>query len=911
MKQPSLLLLLAMFTLPLTTLAQPVRVIVPHTREVFWRSNVIDGLQNPWEVTFGPNDSLWITESDPTSTAGYRVTRVHKNGGSARTMLDLRAFSDPNYPSNPTRWQKKFTPTANGVTPKIPSFQGGLMGLALHPEFATNPAKRYVYIAYGHDWVGPSGTVYRGETVNGNLFITWLVRFTEINGTLVNPVALCDTIRGSNDHNSGRIMIRPENGTNYLYYAVGDMGAGQFDNLSRTIKAQVVNSYEGKILRFNLEPDADAAQDSTNYNQWIPNDNPFNAGGVQSAVWALGIRNNQGFAYGIFNGIPRMFGSSHGPFSDDEVNELQSTKNYGHPEIIGYSADGNYDGAKAGPIGSSLPLISSEATRATTMANYKDPLFVNYPAIHGNTSTPEEFSVQYIYQNKTYTGTGGNTAQNRNDLWASEGYSGLDLYAKSKIPGWKNSLLLAVLKRGRVVRLQLNNAGTAVQMVGNVAAKDTNIYFAVKNRFRDLAISPDGTTIVVAYDRSTNSSGPSANNPVIPNCAGCIQKYEFLGFIDSSNNSTVPTYIPVAAGTTNVCETGDSAIINANNNVSDIWIPLTDTNSAMIAEVKTNTFIPAGQRIRTSFYRNTGAVRRDGKGRYYLDRNVTINSTSVSSGNIGLRLYLTTAEYNALRSATLASGLPNVVNQPSDMTLYRSTDNCRSAILNAADIVNGTTVSAFGTSGYVITAAVGISASNQVSSYYIGPSGYTTLPTNLLNFDGHLNVNRVDLNWTSVNEVNAANYIIERSADGLDFSSIGVTKAEGGEKETVRYSFIDREILNQPALILYYRLRMVDNDGKYSYSNIITISLAAVTGRLQVNPNPVTDVASVSISAVANGTATWKLTDNAGRLVMQGRVDLRKGNNFFPIAMKKLAAGLYVLEVSGKGIQQQLKVQKL
>ncbi len=56
------------------------------------------------------------------------------------------------------------------------------------------------------------------------------------------------------------------------------------------------DSYEGKILRFNLEPDSDG--DVTVPNAWIPNDNPYNTLlGKQSAVYSIGIRNNQGFAY--------------------------------------------------------------------------------------------------------------------------------------------------------------------------------------------------------------------------------------------------------------------------------------------------------------------------------------------------------------------------------------------------------------------------------------------------------------------------------------------------------------------------------------------------------------------------------------------------------------------------------------
>ena len=156
---------------------------------------------------------------------------------------------------------------------------------------------------------------------------------------------VCDTLPGSSDHNSQRIIIAPVNGTYYLFYANGDMGAGQFGNAARVENAQNLDCYEGKILRFNIAPDGDAGS----YDQWIPNTNPFNSTlGKQSAVWAFGFRNNQGFAYAKINGTDYLYGQMHGPFSDDEINVLHGGGNYGHPLVVGYKKDGNYDSAGAG-----------------------------------------------------------------------------------------------------------------------------------------------------------------------------------------------------------------------------------------------------------------------------------------------------------------------------------------------------------------------------------------------------------------------------------------------------------------------------------------------------------------------------------------------------------------------------------
>ena len=122
--------------------------------------------------------------------------------------------------------------------------QGGMMGLAVHPQFKDSANKKFVYVGYVHSANG-------GGSGSGYLFTTKIVRFEydTINNKLYRPVSLCDTIRGSDDHNSGRMIIAPVDGVNYLFYSVGDMGTGNYNNKTRINKSQNSASYEGKILR--------------------------------------------------------------------------------------------------------------------------------------------------------------------------------------------------------------------------------------------------------------------------------------------------------------------------------------------------------------------------------------------------------------------------------------------------------------------------------------------------------------------------------------------------------------------------------------------------------------------------------------------------------------------------------------
>ncbi len=837
-------------------------------------------LNDPWEVTYGPDDSLWVTEAK-----GYKVKKVNITNGGQRTVLDI-GYHSIFLPLADTSFDVQFTIAMHNP-------QGGLMGMAIHPDFMkpVNP-KRFIFVAYVYQYT---------NTVAGNggeFYKNRLVRFTYNTTTnkFDSPMIVCDTLPGSSDHNSGRMIIAPVGDSMYLFYAQGDMGAGQFGNAYRTNKAQNVNSYEGKILRFRINPDSDVGT----YDKWIPSGtgtdaNPFN-GAKQSAVWATGIRNNQGFAYA--NG--KLYGSSHGPFTDDEINLLQAGKNYGHPIVIGDSTDGNYDNAMAGGSASNLPLIVSEKINARNLGSaYGNPMVSFYAAPGGPTSSPPAGTVQYIYQQF-------NSGNQNNSAWPSEAPSGIDIYTSSLIPGWKNSLLIGCLKGGRIMRMNLNVAGTGTAPTNTIS--DTNTLFRSINRFRDIAISPDGRSIFTVIDSSATTSGPTTTNPIVSACAGCLQKYTFLGYNDSSGTSPIPSLTPIAAGLANQCETANKVVINAANFNTNIWVPITDTNSNIIAEIYAN-----GNNldtVRTTFYRNSGPVREDGGHHLYMNRNITITPQTQPSSNVKIRLYFTAAEFTSLSSALNSLGQSSGISGSiANVGIFKNSNNVCSSTLTGGGASAVATVSkaAFGSSGYVLQS----NSLSSFSTFYFANSSLTTLPIQLVSFMGSLNNNVTILNWTTSSEINSANFEIERSTDGGTYSKIGTVAANGNSTTTINYSYTDNDAATLSTSFIYYRLKMTDINGSYTYSNIVTISLADVAGRVTVFPNPVADDALITIGAITDGKIRWKMLDNAGRTVMENSLQAKKGRNNLRINISKLSAGIYYLSVSGAGIDQKIKVQKL
>ncbi|WP_407523177.1 PQQ-dependent sugar dehydrogenase [Lacibacter sp. MH-610] len=841
-----------------------------------------------WEITYLPgDDSLWVTENRT-----YIIRKVHPGNGGSRVVANFASTADGGT-ITPTGFRRVF----NSTQANWP--QGGMMGMAIHPEFMTNAAKRFVYVAYVHTYDGDLWTL-SGNTQTGYKYTSRIVRLTynTSNGQLESPVSLCDTLPGSNDHNSGRMIIAPVGGTDYLFYTLGDVGAGQFANVARTIKSQLLNSYEGKVLRFNLE----STGSGTGLDPWIPDDNPYNNVAPvtgKSAVWNIGHRNIQGFAFGN----NRLYGSSHGQFSDDEVNVLEANRNYGHPRIQGF-ADGNYNNCHAslpttdpdggaGPIptqNTSLPFITNEVTDAATIPNYQDPIFSFFAAPNGPDGTAG--TVRNIY-----------TTSPPNSGWPSIAPSGMDLYSGTKIPGWKNSLLLASLKRGYMMRLKLNAAGSAVIPT---AGFDTVSVFNTQNRFRDLAISPDGGTIFATIDKKGSTSGPTATNSVSSNCSGCILKYTFLGYAPSGTSpfpSTIPTSIPIDSSTSAGCVTATAVTINNANNNTNLWVPITGPNGNIIAEINANGNELGA--VSTSFFTRTGVPVRSWGSNHYLNRNVTINVATqpqpqpIPTNPVSVRLYITAKELADL--VTSSGGTISTVN---DIGVFKNNDACGTVFGNGEE--TGQTVTGRytqSTFGHAIQFNV-----TSFSSFYFFRNGIT-LPFELITLNGKAVNDAARLEWIVKNEKDINNYTIERSADGVQFTQIGTVTAKNGSGE-LKYQFTDFNAAKTGTLV-YYRIRSNEASGVGKYTNTISVSFAIVLKTsLAVAPNPAKDKTTVTIQSTADETVQLKVIDNTGRLIKVLTVNLVKGKNNLILEMSDLKAGLYYIDVTGKSINEKTKLIK-
>lgn len=143
----------------------------------------------------------------------------------------------------------------------------------------------------------------------------------------------------------------------------------------------------------------------------------------------------------------------------------------------------------------------------------------------------------------------------------------------------------------------------------------------------------------------------------------------------------------------------------------------------------------------------------------------------------------------------------------------------------------------------------------------------STLPIRLDAVNAKLKNDEVVIEWTSVFEMDAEKYIVERSTDGRNFSSIGEVAAAGSSYKKLSYNFTDSRI--EKGTSYYYRLRLQDFNGSYEYSKVSHVNNKAGSGTaLSVFPNPfVSDIQVVGLTQSQMNIANIRVFDMTGRSV--------------------------------------------
>ncbi|MBK6937030.1 MAG: T9SS type A sorting domain-containing protein [Chitinophagaceae bacterium] len=175
-----------------------------------------------------------------------------------------------------------------------------------------------------------------------------------------------------------------------------------------------------------------------------------------------------------------------------------------------------------------------------------------------------------------------------------------------------------------------------------------------------------------------------------------------------------------------------------------------------------------------------------------------------------------------------------------------------------------------------------------------------TLPVQLLSFTAVLSEDtKANLAWTTASEVNFSHFVIERSSDGVNFNDVAIVLANGNTNDNSSYSFVDN--LSYPRnMLVFYRLRMLDIDGKAKYSDVRVIRIATQTVNtisITAFPNPAINNLRVTIpSAWQNKKVQYELFGLNGILIM--KLDRANSTQTETFDVRSISPGVYILRAT-------------
>ena len=175
--------------------------------------------------------------------------------------------------------------------------------------------------------------------------------------------------------------------------------------------------------------------------------------------------------------------------------------------------------------------------------------------------------------------------------------------------------------------------------------------------------------------------------------------------------------------------------------------------------------------------------------------------------------------------------------------------------------------------------------------------GSSTLPVELLSLAAHGNNDHIMVEWATASELNNSGFEILRSTDGENFENIAWVDGTGTSRDINTYTFKDYNFF--PNIRYYYRLKQIDFNGEYEYSDIVSAALKGKDSNLSISlaPNPSIHETTLTVRSSEKGTAALKIFNALGKLVVNGQLWIQADIDQFLIQTKHLEEVVYFLSL--------------
>lgn len=390
--------------------------------------------------------------------------------------------------------------------------------------------------------------------------------------------------------------------------------------------------------------------------------------------------------------------------------------------------------------------------------------------------------------------------------------------------------------------------------------------------FDFLLLDKSAGNLVLASPISVNQTLTLTNGKIV------------LGANDLSLSNAAPSSLSSGSATSYVVTDGAGAFRRAIGtlfNGQDYFFPVGTATNRQLATINFNT-ISANNTLAARFL--TGSATTTGL------------PLTESGDEISRVAFNGRWEINAASATTDLYTGTYIANNFTDITDYTKLHLVKRADGSSPWVLDGTHVTTTGSNSLATLQRTGMSG---FSEFGVGGKSNVSLPVTLLSFSGYKDGSRNQLSWTTASEINNRGFDVQRSTDGINYTSIGFVSslaAGGNSNDKLSYRFTD----NTPAGVKqYYRLRQEDFDGRNKLSNIVLINGAkpvnvAIDGLF---PNPARSVLNVLVSAPERTRLTLLVTDMAGRTLSQKVVSAETGSNTIQLDINNLASGTYMVRV--------------
>jgi hypothetical protein len=170
----------------------------------------------------------------------------------------------------------------------------------------------------------------------------------------------------------------------------------------------------------------------------------------------------------------------------------------------------------------------------------------------------------------------------------------------------------------------------------------------------------------------------------------------------------------------------------------------------------------------------------------------------------------------------------------------------------------------------------------------------TSLPVQLVSFGGVQNDNDVLLSWATENEINMSRYELQSSVNGRDFTCIAIAPSNSSENHN-KYHYNDVGVSSN---VVYYRLKLVNENESFTYSNVLQFRLDKASSHIQVYPNPVNTGFTVGLQGMEAGAYRIELVNTLGQVQFAKQLIIEGGSYAAKIDRNDIPAGIYFVRIS-------------